>query len=236
MFQSDPDWLQDHLVFGRVVAPGGMYGAMAVSAFFAERDGQVAVDEVQTYNPLIFQEDDTCRRLQFVLDGLTDAASRRFEIYSKGESEEGWTLHAEGSLATGASELGGARTLDLEMLKAELQPVDTAEFYRNRYSEEISLGPAYRTIRAVWSKDGQALGEIALRDSVNAGGVELHPLLLDGCFQVLSVARYLSGVEQGAVYMPFGWERLWVAGPMPERVLCHAVLRNPPSGAGMNEA
>ena len=80
------------------------------------------------------------------------------------------------------------------------------------------------------------MGELALQDTVNADGVELHPLLLDGCFQVLSVARYLSGVEQGAVYMPFGWERLWVAGPMPERVLCHAVLRNPPVGGGMSGA
>ena len=89
MFPSDPDWLQDHLVFGRVVAPGGMYGAMAVSASFAEQYGPVAVEEVQTYNPLIFQEDETARRLQFVLDGPEDAASRRFEIYSKGGSEEG---------------------------------------------------------------------------------------------------------------------------------------------------
>ena len=236
MFPSDPDWLQDHLVFGRVVAPGGMYGAMAVSAFFADRNGPAAVEEVQTYNPLIFQEDDAGRRLQFVLDGPEDATSRRFEIYSKGGSEEGWTLHAEGSLSTAAGGPGSAPPADLEALKAELEPVDTAEFYRNRYSEEISLGPAYRTIRAVWSKGGQALGELALQDTVNEDAVELHPLLLDGCFQVLSVARYLSGVEQGAVYMPFGWERLWVAGPMPDRVLCHAVLRNPPSGNVMNGA
>ena len=35
---SDPAWLQDHLVFGRVVAPGGMYGAMAVAALTYEKD------------------------------------------------------------------------------------------------------------------------------------------------------------------------------------------------------
>ena len=57
--------------------------------------------------------------------------------------------------------------------------------------------------------------------------MELHPLLLDGCFQISAIARHMMKVEQGAVYMPFGWERLWVAGPMPERIICHAALRNP---------
>ncbi len=237
MFPSDPVWLLDHLVFGRVVAPGGMYGAMAVSAFFSDRSGLAAVHDMQTYSPLIFQPDaregggpDNGRRVQFVLDGPVDSTSRRFEIYSKAESEDGWTLHAEGNLATGPRVVEFPDPVDLDELRAGLEPVDTAEFYRNRYSDDISLGPAYRTIRAVWSKGGRALGELALRESVDASGTELHPLLLDGCFQVLSVARYLSGVEQGAVYMPFGWDRLWVAGPMPERIVCHAVLRNPPSG------
>ena len=238
IFPSDPAWLLDHLVFGRVVAPAGMYGAMAVSAFFAERDGPAAVDEMQTYSPLMFQENvlddhetETGRKLQFILDGPEDAPSRRFEIYSKGGSEKGWTLHAGGSIASASYGPEDARPIDLARLRAELEPADVDDLYQNRYSRDISLGPAYRTIRAVWSKGGQALAELALRDSVDASGMELHPLLLDGCFQTLSVARYLSGVEQGAVYMPFGWERLWLAGPMPENIVCHAVLRNPPSAS-----
>ena len=235
MVPSEPAWLQDHLVFGRVVAPGGMYGAMAVAAHLADRHGAAAVDEMQTYSPLVFQDDDTVRKLQFVVDGPApsvsgDGASRHFEIYSRAETETGWTLHAEGSLTSAAAELEDARRLDLDALRAELDPVDTGEFYRNKYSGEIGLGPAYRTVRAAWSKGGQSLGEVALRDDVDAGGAELHPLLLDGCFQVLSVARYLSGAEQGEIYIPFGWERLWVVGPMPERFVCHAVLRNPPGG------
>ena len=240
MFPTEPAWLLDHLVFGRVVAPGGMYGAMAVSAFFEDGDGPVAVDDMQTYSALIFQEfdldgsdADAGRQLQFVMDGPADAATRRFEIYSKGKSEQGWTLHAEGSLTSGRED---AQPINLDELRSELQPVNVADFYRSRYSDEISLGPAYHTVRSIYSAGGQALGELALRDSVDANGAALHPLLLDGCFQVLSAARYLSGVEQGAVYMPFGWERLWVAGPMPERIACHAVLRNPPAGGGTDEA
>ena len=238
MFPSDPAWLLDHTVFGRIVAPGAMFGSMAVSAFFADRGGPAAVDEMQIYSPLMFQENvpespgaETGRRLQFILDGPEDAASRRFEIYSRGESEKGWTLHAGGSIASASYGPEDARPIDLDRLRAEMDPADMDDLYQNRYSRDISLGPAYHTIRAVWSKGGKALAELALRDSVDASGMELHPLLLDGCFQALSVARYLSGIEQGSVYMPFGWERLWLAGPIPENILCHAVLRNSPSAS-----
>ena len=87
---------------------------------------------------------------------------------------------------------------------------------------------------ALSARHGQGAGRpwARLRSGIpwTRGGAELHPLLLDGCFQVLSVVRHLSGAEQGETYMPFGWKRLWVAGPMPERFVCHAVLRNPPGG------
>jgi len=239
MFSSDPAWMQDHLVYGRVVAPGGMHGAMAVSAALAEENGWTAVDDVQMHTALIFDEEGPDeeangggRRLQFVLDGAADSQARHFEIFSKGETDETWTLHAEGRLARATAGREELDPVDLEGLRADLEMQDTADFYRMRSADEIYLGPSYHTVRSVWARAGEALGEIALAESVDATGMEMHPLLLDGCFQVLSMARYLTGVEHGAVYMPFGWERLWVAGPLPERMICHALVRSPVSASG----
>ena len=42
VFPSDPPWLDDHRVFGRLVAPGALYGAMAVSASPAAEGRHVA--------------------------------------------------------------------------------------------------------------------------------------------------------------------------------------------------
>ena len=36
--------------------------------------------------------------------------------------------------------------------------------------------------------------------------------------------------------MPFGWQRLWVAGPMPSRLLCHATVRTSAAGNGADAA
>ena len=236
MFPSDPAWLVDHLVYDRVVAPGALYGAMAVSVSLADGNGPVMVDDLQMHNALIFEEEDTDdgtngagRKLQFVLDGPADDPARRFEVFSKGEAEEGWTLHAAGKLSSGLFGLEEASPIDLDELRAEMTPQEPAEFYRMRWSGDIHLGPSYHSLKAVWTREGEALGELVLQESLDVNGVELHPLLLDGFFQVSAIARHMMKVEQGAVYMPFGWERLLVAGPMPKRIICHAVLRNPAS-------
>ena len=52
VFPSDPPWLDDHRVFGRLVAPGALYGAMAVSASPAERAGtSLALEDMQLHHP-----------------------------------------------------------------------------------------------------------------------------------------------------------------------------------------
>ena len=233
MFPSDPAWLVDHLVYDRVVAPGALYGAMAVSVSLADESGPVMVDDLQMHNALIFEEegagdgaDSAGRKLQFVLDGPVDASARRFEVFSKGETEEGWTLHAAGKLSPGAPDIvEEVPPVDLDELRAVMTPQDPAEFYRMRWSGDIHLGPSYHTLKAVWTREGEALGELVLQESLDVNGMELHPLLLDGFFQISAIARHMMKVEQGAVYMPFGWERLWVTGSMPKRIICHAVLR-----------
>ena len=54
VFPSDPAWLGDHRVFGRVVAPGALYGAMAATTALVEGGGAV-VEDLQLHNPLVFR-------------------------------------------------------------------------------------------------------------------------------------------------------------------------------------
>ena len=166
MFPSDPAWMADHLVYDRIVAPGGLYGAMAVSVALADRNGPAGVDDVQMHSPMIFDhvepEDGASgagRKLQFVLDDPAGSRVRRFEVFSKGEGEESWTLHATGSLSSSdAAGVDPLSPMDLDALKAALPPHDPAQFYRMRWGGEIHLGPSYHTLRAVWAREGEALG------------------------------------------------------------------------------
>ena len=227
---TDPAWLADHRVFGRLLAPGALYGALAASAAVAEGGGAAIVDEMQLHNPLLFEDDDAGtdatpagRKVQVLLDAAGEEAARRVQILSKGAGEDEWTLHAEAQLAsgTGAQAPAGARSVDPEALKAGMSAVDVAAFYRTKAGAGIELGPSFRTLQAVWARPGEAVGEVVLPAALGGNGLDVHPLLLDGCFQVMAAARSQERAAGRATYLPFGWERLWLAGSLPDRLICH---------------
>ncbi len=231
VFPSDPAWLSDHKVFNRVVAPGALYGAMAATAARLEGKGPIILEDMQLHNPLVFEEtgadgaDEESRRIQVILEASEPGTPRAVRIFSRG-SEGEWTLHVEGRLLPDSANRETGARFDTESLKAELSPVDTAAYYRHRASTGVDLGPSFRTLGRVWSRPGEALGEVSLPESPGKPGPDIHPLVLDGCFQVMGAARNLAGTEGGATYLPFGWERMWLADRLPERVLCHVRLND----------
>ena len=238
VFPSDPAWLSDHRVFGRLVAPGALYGAMAASAIRAEGSEAVVVEDFQIQSALVFPNDDpeegsadAGRRMQVLVDDVEESASRRVRILSRGEDEDGWTLHAEGRISTGHSgPAQGTSPLDIEGLKGGLSPVDLAAYYRAKSAVGIDLGPSFRTVEGLWSRAGEALAEVALPAGLERTPLDVHPLLLDGCFQAFGAARNPDGGEEEVTYLPFAWERLWLPGRLPERLVCHVCMREGTEG------
>ncbi len=230
VFPSEPAWLKDHRVFGRLIAPGALYGAMAASASLAEGSNAVVLEDMQLYSPLVFSEkdsqdgvDEDGRTVQVVLGDSEQPSSRSVQIYSKGAENE-WTMHVEGRVPLGAPlpESGG-RT-DLEELRSRMSPADLPAYYRAKSGTGIDLGPSFRTLGTAWSGPGEALAEVRLPEGLDRSRLEVHPLLLDGCFQVVGLARNMTGGPEEATYLPFGWERLWLTKGLPDRVVCHVQM------------
>ncbi len=242
VFGSDPAWLEDHRVFDRLVAPGALYGAMAATAALVEGSGPVVMEDLQLHNPLVFSEKDSGdgtgaegRQMQVVLENSGQAASRLVQVYSKGTEKE-WTLHVEGRLLAGTPPAEAGDRVDLEELKARLSPSDVTAYYRAKADTGIDLGRSFRTLEAAWSGPGEALAEVSLPQALGRNELDIHPLVLDGCFQVVGVARNMAGGPEEATYLPFGWEGLWLARRLPDRVLCHVLMseasRSAESGSG----
>ncbi len=241
----DPDWLTEHRVFGQVLVPGAVFGSMACAGI--DSPSNSIVSDLQLHNPMMLKDSDEdekeeSRRVQTVLKEPDDENQQSFEVYSKGSEENQWTLHATGQLARNESESNASELPDLTEIVAQLDAQDIAEYYRKKATTQIQLGLPFRNIRSLWSGSGQAVAEISLRDEDIMQGVDLQPLMLDACFQVLSAARESSGVGEGATYIPFGWERLTVFAAFPPTVRCHAQLRDPigaatqPTNDGVPEA
>ena len=230
MLASDPAWLADHRVFGLVLAPASLFGAMAAEALSQTLGPGVAVIEnLRLHAPLVFTRTDQdssgqseARTLQVVVSRLESEPAIDVRIHSRGGPGEGWTLHAETLAlhADGEIDRDGA---DPEAVKAGLATDRMDRFYADRAEEGLQYGPAFQVVTAIRSGRGEAMGEIALPPQVDRDGLHFHPAQLDGCLQVLAAAAK----EQDArhCYLPVGWESLSLAGALPERVLCHAVVR-----------
>ena len=242
VFPSDPDWLSDHRVFGRLIAPGALYGAMAASALLAEGSTSVVMEDIQLHNPLVFSESDPDdeagergRTVQILLDDTEQQSSRSVQIFSKGDDGD-WTTHIEGRLLPGAALPNVGERVDLDSLKARLSPADVRDYYRAKGETGINLGPSFRTLGNAWAGPGEALAEIILPDSVGRNEFEVHPLILDGCFQVVGVARNMTGAPGEATYLPFGWDSFWLARHLPDRIVCHVLMSDSPQEGEDSEA
>ncbi len=234
MFPSDPAWLSDHEVFGRVILPGAMYGAMAATVPLLEGGTGAVVEDLQLHRAVVFRASDSdgepsesgCR-LQILVDDADPSQFRRFEIFSQQEGEEAWTRHATGLLSASVSRAAPRQVVDLNALKGRILQQDPSAYYRAKAAAGVEFGPSFRALENLWSVTGEALGEVVLRATGEDVAQTVHPLLLDGCLQVLSAARDQSGIGVGITYLPFGWERLRLDRPLPERLFCHARIREP---------
>ena len=227
VFPADPPWLEDHKVFGRLIAPGALYGAMAASVSLAEGSGPIVVDDMQLHSPLVFsdkssEEDgaDEGRKVQVVFDDSLSESSSNLQIFSRGSDDE-WTMHVECRVLPAAPPQQSGERIDLEGLKSRLSPADVPGYYRAKIDTGIDLGPSFRTLGAAWSGPGEALAEVRLPEPLGRNQLDIHPLLLDGCFQVVGVARNMTGEEGEPTYLPFGWERFWLTKQLPDRLFCH---------------
>ena len=123
-------------------------------------------------------------------------------------------------MGAGSSEDGSGAVLDVEGLKLGLTPLPAGSLYEAMGEVGIGYGVRFRVVGSVWTGEGEALVEVSLGGGSGDGWSSV--MVLDGCFQALAAATG-GGVSEGT-WLPFGWERLWLAGGLPERLLCHARL------------
>ena len=230
MFASDPDWLGDHRVFGMAVAPGALFGGMGLAAAVSiSGPGGALVEDLRLHRPLVFPDraddsgdEDPGRTVQLIVRRADGTAARDFEVFSRGPGEGSWMLHAEARLAGGADAAEAPEAVDLEALKSALSPQDALALYPAAARRGVQYGPPFRGVDAVWSGEGEALGEISLPPGLDEEGLDAHPAQIDACFQVLAA---IAGADSAVTYLPVGWERLWFGARMPQRVVCHARIR-----------
>ena len=105
------------------------------------------------------------------------------------------------------------------------EEISVKDYYQEFRKRGIDYGPSFQAIERLWQHDGKALGEIRLPEVLiaDAGDYQLHPVLLDACFQILAATLPEEGWDQPWVLV--GLERLCVYSRTSTRLWSYAQMR-----------
>ena len=192
--------------------------ALAASTLAATRP---CLTDVIITEPLKI-EDGAARRVQSIFTA-TGSESGTFQVFSRGEGEEEWCLHAEGRLTAAGA---GAAHADLALLQARCsEPATVEHHYEGLRRRGLDFGPAFLGVEAIWRGDGEALGLVRLSEGLEASGYRFfHPALLDACFQVVAAALPRT-VGEEHTYVPMSMEGFRALAVPGERLWSYARVR-----------
>lgn len=222
-------YLADHRVLGRPVFPAAGYIEVALAAGQSVLGSPPVLRSFVVQRPLVLAKDGATKLRTIVEPGPTgDYAFKilgREEEGNDGETSPDWALHAQGVLTRDSGEHPLAR--DLGSLQRAITISQGVEaYYENVRRRGLEYGPSFRTIRELRSQEQESIGLIAVPEHLGfqAGQYLLHPVLMDGAFQILGAT--LKGSGNGA-YLPIGFEAFHWLKKTTGRHWAHVALRTP---------
>ncbi|WP_437819486.1 SDR family NAD(P)-dependent oxidoreductase [Sorangium sp. So ce1078] len=176
-------YLADHRVQGEVVFPGAGYVEMAFAAGAEVFSAGLTIEGL-TIEAMLAVPEGRPRTVQLAL--IEEGAGRAsFQIASRAEGEESYRRHATGTLRPGDGRAPeGAAEPPARLAERLGAALDPEAAYRRRQAQGLDYGPAFRGIRQLWRGDGEALARVSLPEEAARGTYQVHPALLDACFQV----------------------------------------------------
>ncbi len=217
---SNPYFLQDHCLETTPVFPGAAYLEMALAAGANQLKTTLSLQQVTIQQPLYLS--DTPQTVQLILSPEHEGAT--WEIYSHSSTKDSWQLHSEGKLV---SEKKISQTVELNQLRQQFEnkALDVQTHYQDCQQRGINYGANFQIIKQLWAISSEALGYIELPINLTENNnYQLHPVLLDGCFQVLFATLPLE--LQSQTYLPIGLDKLHLYDNPGSKLWSHVKLRN----------
>ncbi|MEA5560868.1 SDR family NAD(P)-dependent oxidoreductase [Planktothrix agardhii] len=227
LFQSqlspnNPTFLKDHRVYQQAVLPATAYLEIALFAGIKIFNHQNLCLKTITFEKVLFltknlpniagagypcpilAEIETT--IQVILEkNLTESS---FKIYSQySNQEEDWSLNCSGKI-TFPSPPQHLESINIEFYQTTLQPREPQHHYQTCQQRGLEYGETFQVLKQLWVGEEQALGRIELPKNLEADSYHVHPVLLDGCLQVLLTILPDSNLSE--VYLPTSLEQLTI--------------------------
>ncbi|MCQ8195525.1 SDR family NAD(P)-dependent oxidoreductase [Streptomyces sp. RCU064] len=199
-------WLADHAAAGTLLLPGAAFVELAVRA--GDEVGCGVVEELVVEAPLALPERDGVQ-LRVSVGAADDSGRRPVAVHSRGrdgDTDTPWTRHISGTLA---QDTAGDLDADLTQWPPTGAVAVPEERVRGVYEElEASgygYGPAFRGLRAAWTRGDEIYAEVGLPEelSAEAAAFGLHPALLDAALHATAFRDRTD--DQAGPALPFAY-------------------------------
>ncbi|MFN0204706.1 MAG: SDR family NAD(P)-dependent oxidoreductase [Planctomycetota bacterium] len=212
--ESSPSFLKDHRVYDIAIFPGAGYVEIALEAARAIPGLSNCVLENITIQAALALSSKVTK-IQTHVSKTAGAEDRyHWKIYSLSLAHPGaaggageWVLHASGTLRALPVQLIAENQTDgfTSILARCREPRNVGELYEYYKTLGLEYGPAFRTLKSVRTGGGEAICEIQLSEETGIESYQIHPTLLDACFQ--GCGALLPGAGNDA-YLPIGFEKI----------------------------
>jgi acyl transferase domain-containing protein len=221
---AEPAFIDDHRIGGVVLLPGVAGIEMAVAAagqVFGP--GRHAIEDIVFREAMIFGGG--VRIVQTIVEP-SDNGTSRFQIQSKFEHGDEWTLHCEGRLRPSASVPSPIQVEPFAEIAARCRnDVPVEPMYEQLRVKGVEFGSQFRVLRELKRGDCEAWGRVALEDEARRDRrFAVHPLVLDGSLQ--AVAAIFPDADRDVIYLPVGIQRFRVFSSNPVEGRTHARLES----------
>lgn len=214
-----PAYLAHHQIDHMTIMPATAYLEIGLAlGNYLSKSEFLSLKEIVFEHPLVLSEEATT--VQTVVSPL-ETQAYAFQIFSSTNDDPPvWTRHATGQVAVEVIDSQPA-AIDLAQLQKRCtQKVSVENHYQYCEKQGLNYGLHFQTVKQLFHGEGEALAYLQA-ETLEAGGYQLHPALLDGCLQV-SLAAIPDSLK-AETYLPFMLEELqFFQYPLGMEVWCHA--------------
>ena len=214
-------WLADHQIHSIPALPGAVYCEMALAAARAIFGEATEVRDIRFEQMLLLDAETTVGAVA----SIDAPAAASFWVET---NDEGTNVCWASAVLHAADEEYRPPAHDLSSLQAaHAIRVDGAELRESFDKRGIQFGPAFTGLAAVCTGDGSGntlLAEISLPGSLRLrqNAFDVHPALLDACFQSVAAHPGARHIGSGGLLLPLGVRQLRVHGPTRDARYCYA--------------
>lgn len=224
-------FLADHQIAGSVTLPAAAFLEIPLAAAREAFEATTpSLEDVFFHEPLHLQKD-VSHTIQLILSPQQETGTYLFEIFScttgSAPDKATWHKHASGRVhPKNASRSKAPQSLESAQ-KNNPTEIQTTALYERAEQSGITFGRCFQSIETLRHSDGTAVGRISKPESVGlkTAGFVAHPVVLDGCFQMVMGAIWQNGGFGSHPWVPFHLQRLLLAPPLNASLWCHAQLR-----------